>query len=78
MAILAYQVTNFAYQGVGEFAYQGSIDAVPVGGHGSAEGGEDIYEEPRRVVIRGKAYTVTSKAQYLGLLARGRRDDPSL
>lgn len=29
MAILAYQVTGFAYQGIGLFAYQGSID-VPL------------------------------------------------
>ena len=28
MAILAYQVTNFAYQGVGLFAYQGSVDSA--------------------------------------------------
>ena len=28
MANLAYQVTGFAYQGIGQFAYQGSIDAV--------------------------------------------------
>ena len=50
---------------------------IDSGGHGSAEGGADddgAYAEPRRVIIRGKPYTVTSKAQYLGLLARGRRD----
>lgn len=29
MANLAYQVTGFAYQGVGQFAYQGSVDAQP-------------------------------------------------
>ena len=28
MANLAYQVTNFAYQGVGLFAYQGSVDSA--------------------------------------------------
>ena len=28
MANLAYQVTNFAYQGVGLFAYQGSVDST--------------------------------------------------
>lgn len=26
MASLAYQVTGFAYQGIGQFAYQGSVD----------------------------------------------------
>lgn len=49
----------------------GSATAV-VGGHGSEEYG--TYEEPRRVFIDGKPYTVSSKAQYLGLLARARRD----
>ena len=29
MANLAYQVTNFAYQGAGLFAYQGSVDTPP-------------------------------------------------
>lgn len=29
MANLAYQVTGFAYQGAGLFAYQGSVDAPP-------------------------------------------------
>lgn len=29
MAELAYQVTDFAYQGAGEFAYQGSVDEEP-------------------------------------------------
>ncbi len=29
MANLAYQVTNFAYQGIGQFAYQGSVDVPP-------------------------------------------------
>jgi hypothetical protein len=28
VAILAYQVTNFAYQGAGLFAYQGSVDTA--------------------------------------------------
>lgn len=28
MANLAYQVTNFAYQGAGQFAYQGSVDGA--------------------------------------------------
>lgn len=45
-----------------------------VGGHGSGEGAEDAYAEPRRVMVRGKPYTVRSKAEYLGLLARGKRD----
>lgn len=30
MAILAYQVTGFAYQGAGQFAYQGSVDTPAV------------------------------------------------
>ena len=55
-------------------AFQISIAVpIPVGGHGSEEG-DDPYEEPRRVTIAGKPYTVRSKAEYLGLLARGRRD----
>jgi len=32
VAELAYQVTGFAYQGAGEFAYQGREDGVVVGG----------------------------------------------
>lgn len=31
MANLAYQVTGFAYQGAGQFAYQGAADAPPAG-----------------------------------------------
>lgn len=37
MANLAYQVTNFAYQGAGQFSYQGSTDvapSIPIGGSG--------------------------------------------
>lgn len=45
-----------------------------VGGHGSGEGAEGDYAEPRRVMVRGKPYTVRSKSEYLGLLARGKRD----
>ena len=35
MAELAYQVTGFAYQGAGLFAYQGTADAAPVGPRGT-------------------------------------------
>ena len=49
------------------------VDTV-VGGHGSEGGEEGAYEEPRRVIIQGKPYTVRSKQEYLGLIARGKRD----
>lgn len=49
------------------------VPPPPVGGHGSEEG-DDPYAEPRRVVIAGKPYTVRSKNEYLGLLARSKRD----
>lgn len=54
-----------------------SVDALPVvvvGGSGAGDGAEDAYAEPRRVMVRGKPYTVRSKNEYLGLLARGKRD----
>ena len=43
-------------------------------GHGTGEGDDGVYAEPRRVFIDGRPYTVRSKAEYLGLLARSRRD----
>ena len=59
----------------GAFFGGGFFGQLPVqsGGHGQGEEGreiEDVYSEPRRVVIAGKAFTVRSKSQYLGLLAK--------
>ena len=58
-------------------AWRGGGTVAPVvvvtGGSGS-EDDDGSYSEPRRVLINGKPYTVRSKAEYLGLLARGKRD----
>ena len=54
----------------GGFFGSGGPTAI-VGGHGSDQ---EPYDEPRRVTIAGKPYTVRSKQEYLGLLARSRRD----
>ena len=43
-----------------------------VGGHGSAQDGDD-YDEPRRVYIDGKPYTVRNKAEYLYWVAQARK-----
>lgn len=46
-------------------------------GHGSDQDG-DRYDEPRRVMIAGKPFTVRSKGEYLALLRKfGRKDVPA-
>jgi hypothetical protein len=55
------------------FQVNGISAPIVVGGSGS-EDADGEYAEPRRVYIKGKPFTVHSKAQYLGLLARQRRD----
>ena len=49
MADLAYQVTNFAYQGAGLFAYQGSVDSA-----GTTDTHDGVDDEDIRRRVREK------------------------
>lgn len=55
MAELAYQVTGFAYQGSGQFAYQGSVDGAVVPAPSGGGGGGDPRQSRADFDIFGKS-----------------------
>ena len=70
MANLAFQVTGFAFQGIGQFAFQGSIDlptAQPIGGGGYIRHHPDYFKKSRKR-IRKEREALGISAEILDLI----------